>query len=315
MNVENLDHVVKGLTRWHDETHVVQNFIQGGTDPNGTWVPKQGGTGDSQGLGTFANSGPSPNCKRQVCMSGIWLVSTKPIMAGSEIMPDYSLYGGQTLENTAQESRRKVSPMQLEYTASRKYDDCNRKLSDRYLDEYKAPARRKFCIQLIPTPVDETNMKDFTVAHSLTVTALGQWQGTNGNTQPEDTVPDEGFSACLQAGPYMRVRCDMAPELDKKEIGPWFGDFVFGEHSKFQYATGATKESEKPVIVGMALACHTEATGRQKIGEMDLPANGRHGKGGPYEVDYSPTMVWKCRSRETTISTICQKTTKERQWS
>ena len=42
MNVENLDHVVNGLTRWHDETRVLQSFIQDGTHANGTWVPKQG---------------------------------------------------------------------------------------------------------------------------------------------------------------------------------------------------------------------------------------------------------------------------------
>ena len=36
MNVENLEHVVKGPNRWHDETHAVESFIQDPTDPNGT---------------------------------------------------------------------------------------------------------------------------------------------------------------------------------------------------------------------------------------------------------------------------------------
>ena len=157
-------------------------------------------------------------------------------------MPDYSLYGGQTLEKAAQESLRKVRAMQLEYTASRKYDDCNRKLSERYLDEYTAPDWQEFCIQLIPTPVDETNMKEITAAWCLRVTALGHWQGKHGNTKPEDAVPEKDLSACLQPGPYMRIRCEMAPELDKKEVGPWFGDLMFGKRSKFRYAPGDKKK-------------------------------------------------------------------------
>ena len=184
MNVENLDHVMKGPNRWHAETYVVESFIQDPTDPNGTWAPKQGGTGHTQGLGTFANSSPTPNCKLEVSESGIWLVSIKPLLAGSEIMPDYSLCGAQTLKKTAQESRTKVNPMQLEYSAYKKYGDCNHELSAVYLDEYKAPAsREKNHIQLIPEPVDETTVKGFTAAHSLRVTALGLWQCTHGNTE------------------------------------------------------------------------------------------------------------------------------------
>ena len=44
-NVNNLQHVVKGPNGWHDQTHVVANFIEDPTDPNGTWVPKQGAPG------------------------------------------------------------------------------------------------------------------------------------------------------------------------------------------------------------------------------------------------------------------------------
>ena len=87
--------------------------------------------------------------------------------------------------------------MHLEYNASSKYDDCNRELSERYFDEYTAPARQECCIQLIPTPVDETNMKDFTAAQCLTVTTLGHWQSKNGNTKPEDAVQEKDLSACL----------------------------------------------------------------------------------------------------------------------
>ena len=35
-NVNNLQHVVKGPNGWHDQAHVVENFIEGPTDPNGT---------------------------------------------------------------------------------------------------------------------------------------------------------------------------------------------------------------------------------------------------------------------------------------
>ena len=51
------------------------------------------------------------------------------------------------------------------------------------------------------------------------------------------------------------------------------------------------RKSDNPVVVGMALACHTEQTGGGKIGQMHLPENGRHNKGVTCEVDYSPTMV------------------------
>ena len=141
-------------------------------------------------------------------------------------------------------------------------------------------------------------MKDFAAAHCLRVTALGLWQCTNGTTHSADAVADDEFSACLKHGPYMSVRCDMAPELDNKEIGPWFGALVFGDHSQFKYAAGTTKEIEKPVVVGMALACHTEGTGGQKIGQMHLPDNGRNNKGGRCEVDCSPTMVLEIQVRD-----------------
>ena len=92
----------------------------------------------------------------------------------------------------------------------------------------------------------------------------------------------------------------MAPELDNVEIGPWFGALVFGDRSKFNYATGASKCSNKPVVVGMALACHIEGTGGQTIGQMHLPVgyNGRNNKGGRCEVDYSPTMVLEIQVRD-----------------
>ena len=77
-----------------------------------------------------------------------------------------------TEEEVAEESATKVGPMQLQYNACSKYDVCNRKLSARYLDEYTAPAQEEFCIELIPTPADDTNKKDFTAARCLTVTTL-----------------------------------------------------------------------------------------------------------------------------------------------
>ena len=92
----------------------------------------------------------------------------------------------------------------------------------------------------------------------------------------------------------------MAPELDNGEIVPWFGALSFGERSKFNYATGATKESDKPVVVGTALACHIEGTGGQNIGQVHLHGgyNGRNDKGGRSEVDYSPTMVLEIQVRD-----------------
>ena len=103
-------------------------------------------------------------------------------------------------ETAAHESGTKVGAMQLEYNASSKYDDCNRDLSRRYLDQYTAPAQEEFCIQLIPTPVDETNKKDFTAAWCLTVTALGDWQSKRGNTTPEDAVPQKNFLLTFKMG-------------------------------------------------------------------------------------------------------------------
>ena len=115
-----------------------------------------------------------------------------------------------------------------------------------------------------------------------------------------DAVTEKELSVCLKAGLYMRVRCEMAPELDNKEIGPWFGALMFGDRSTFQYASGATKESGKPVVVGMALACHihVDVTGEQSIAQMHLPDNGRNNKGARCEVDYRPTMVLEIQVRD-----------------
>ena len=90
--------------------------------------------------------------------------------------------------------------------------------------------------------------------------------------------------------PCTSVRCDIGPELDKVDMDPWIGDLMTlcGKRSRFDWSTGATNTRKKPVVVGMALACHTEGT---QMGEMDLPDNGRNDEGGRCEVDYSPTMV------------------------
>ena len=44
-------------------------------------------------------------------------------------------------------------------------------------------------------------------------------------------------------------------------------------------------------MVGMAIACHTQQTGGERIGQMHVPDNGKSNKGGRIEVDYSSTMV------------------------
>ena len=83
----------------------------------------------------------------------------------------------------------------------------------------------------------------------------------------------------------------MAPQFDKNDIGPWFGDLMFGTRTMFKYATSPKRKSQTPIVVGMALACHTEQTGGGKIEQMQLPENGGHNKGGPIEVDCSSTMI------------------------
>ena len=117
MNVKNLQHVVKGPNGWHDQTHVVESFIKDPTDPIGRWGPKEGGTGLAQGLGTFANSSRTPNCKLLLSTSGIWLVAIRPILKGEEITHKCSLSGAQTPKKVAQESATTLYPMQLQNSA------------------------------------------------------------------------------------------------------------------------------------------------------------------------------------------------------
>ena len=123
--------------------------------------------------------------------------------------------------------------MQLEYNACRKYDVCNRKLSHRFLDEYSAPPQENFCIELIPTAVDDTNKNDFTAARCVTVTTLADWQAQNGNGRPEDAVPQKELSPYILDGPYMRIRCEMPPQL-KEAFCPWLGEVMFDTRTKFK---------------------------------------------------------------------------------
>ena len=57
----------------------------------------------------------------------------------------------------------------------------------------------------------------------------------------------------------------MAPQL-KKAFCPWFGEVMFGTHTEFKYATSPRINSQKHIVVGKALACHTEQTGGERIG-------------------------------------------------
>ena len=261
--------------------------------------PKAGGTGLAQGLGTFANSSRTPNCKLHdiVSAAGIWLVAIRAIRKGEEITHKYSLCGAQTPKKFAQESTPNVNPMQLQNRAYKVYEECHLELSARYIDQYEAPSTRKqFEVLLMPESVDERLVKEFTAAHSVTVTALGRWQNTNGNTDSANVMPDVDIAGGGEVYEhYTSVRCDMGPELDKVDMAPWFGDLMFGKRSKFDWSTGATNTRQKPVVVGMALACHTEGT---QIGEMDLPDNGRNNEGGRCEVEYSSTVVLEIEVRD-----------------
>ena len=82
----------------------------------------------------------------------------------------------------------------------------------------------------------------------------------------------------------------MPPQL-KEAFCPWFGEVMFDTRTQFKYASSPRINSEKPIVVGMAIACHTEQTGGERIGQMHVPENGKNNKGGRIEVDYSSTMV------------------------
>ena len=221
-NVRNQRHVVKGPNGWHDQTYVAESFIED-TNQKGTWVPKKGRTGHVQGLGTFANSSNTPNCKLHVHESGIWLLD---IAAGCEITHKHSLSGAQTPQKKPQQSGTEVIAMQVEDNAYKRFEEWNVTLSAKYGKQQSSqngsvPTQLK----LIPQTVDEERMYRFelTAARSLDVKAESLWQSRNVNTDSLNANTEVRSAGLLQGKNFVHVRCEMAPELNKNEGAPWFG--------------------------------------------------------------------------------------------